>query len=517
MQSERGSRRDFDTRAGATTCRRGVAGLCLLLVTVVLAGCRGPVASTRTTKAVDMPALKIVCPDELSRQAITRLGHDWATTQGIRLESTPYDPKVGPEAISDAAAWIVPTAEMPRYAAAGKLHAVPAQYTQNKGDYAWENLLPVYRFKLLVWDQAAFALPLMDEPLLCFYREDLLRESKHVDAYRNKHGRGLGPPATWQELADIAELFHNQPRPGIDRPCPGLPPLSTSNTGLDQEFFAVAASIARRGIREDELRKPPSVEIFSFHYDLNTGAARIATAGFGNALELMRRLQGYRPAGAALDPPESFARGEAVFCLASPRWIRRFNEAPATRGKFRVMRPPGSSVVADYSTGAIQKLTGVNFVPYLGASGLVAVVPTSNPAPDAAFALLTSITGPNNTCRDLVTDPTWGGGIFRREHLEARMGWGGFGLPEGRTEPFIDLLRQTYVHAGLINPLLRLRTPDEREHQLALLEEIRNVLLANKDPQQALSAAARKWKTLDDAKDPKLRLGDYRMSLSLSR
>jgi hypothetical protein len=288
--------------------------------------------------------------------------------------------------------------------------------------------------------------------------------------------------------------------------------LAVSDDELDREFYSVAAPFARQGV--EELGKPlPGVDLFSFHYDLATGEPRIQTAGFVHGLTLLRQLQSFRPAEAALEPPASFEKGEAALCLANVAWISRFQKSNHVKGRFSFCRLPGSRRVFDYRTGQERPLAGGNYVPYLGADGWVSVVPRTSARPEAALALAASLSDPK-TSRDIVIEPAWGGGAFRRTHFEPD-GWQAFGLL-GQTEWLVDVLRGTIVHSGVQNPVLRLRIPDEREHQQALVAEVRAALTGGKDPKQALVDAARRWQEIDAPKNAKLRLREYRLSLSLS-
>ena len=108
------------------------------------------------------------------------------------------------------------------------------------------------------------------------------------------------------------------------------------------------------------------------------------------------------------------------------------------------------------------------------------------------------------------------GGVFRREHLETGIGWHQLGLDRRRTENLVDILRETVLHPQVKNPVLRLRTPDERAHQQALDAELREALRNGKDAGPALRSA-RRWRQLDEGTDRKTRLAEYRLSLSLSR
>jgi multiple sugar transport system substrate-binding protein len=457
--------------------------------------------------------VRVSCPGDPSAAVVARYGQSWAAEAAAKIEIVRYDLNAGPELGPPADVWIIPPASMPRWANAGKLHAVPQEYTSASGKYAWGNLLSLYKNKLLVWDRKAWALPILGDATLCFYRDDIFRDPLHREAFKKKSGYDLTPPATWQQFADIAEYFHGQPRNGS--PCRSLPPLPEDDDGLDREFYSVVVPLARRAAREDDPRSPPSAETFSFHYDLDTSQPRIATTGFIRALELLQRLQPFRSTETTAEPPAHFQRGEAVLCLASPAWISRFQANPNLHGKFGICRVPGSSCIYDYRTGEEVRAIGSNRVPYLGAGGWLAVVPASCPQPEAAFALIASLSEPK-TSRDVVVEPAWGGGVFRRDHL-INAGWEAFGLDRKQTEGLVDILKETITHPQVKNPVLRLRTPDAREHQQALMAEIRVALLEGKGAAQALEDAAKRWREIDWEKNPQTRKAEYRLSLSLDR
>src|SRR5262249_18546444 len=156
---------------------------------------------------------------------LSRYGSAWASETGGKLEIVGCDVSTGSEAGSATDLWIIPPARMPYWANAGKLRPIPPQAATADKEFDWENILPVYRNKLLTWDQQVYALPLLGDELFCFYRQDLFQDSQHRAAFKQRHGRDLSAPATWQEYAEIAEYFNGQCRPGLDRPCCSLPPL----------------------------------------------------------------------------------------------------------------------------------------------------------------------------------------------------------------------------------------------------------------------------------------------------
>jgi multiple sugar transport system substrate-binding protein len=447
---------------------------------------------------------------------VTRYGRPWASRNGAELKVVGFDPQAAPPAESATDVWIIPPAALAAWAAAGKLLPVPDAYTRLRDSpYAWDNLLPLFREKLCVWDRTVYGLPLLGEVPLCFYRQDLLDDPRHRADFAAKHRRPLARPATWDEYADIAEFFRE--RAGVTGPTPSLPPLPASGADLDREFYSVAAPFVRRAVPERE-ENATDVELFSFHFDLDSGRARIDTPGFVHALRLLQRLQACRLGGAAALPQEAFRNGQAVLCLTDPTWIGRFSaEGSPVKGRFGMCRVPGSRYYFDYQTGQRQVAVEVNFLPYLGAGGWLAVVPRTAPEPEAAFDLLAELSGPR-TSLEVVIEPRWGGGVFRRDHFDFknRGGWNSFGLPPKQTDSVLLDVAQTVDNPGQVkNPVVRLRTPDESAYQEALVAEVRACLTQGTDPVEALRAVRQRWEQLGRRKDPKQRLREYHLSLSL--
>jgi len=234
-----------------------------------------------------------------------------------------------------------------------------------------------------------------------------------------------------------------------------------------------------------------------------------------HGLQVLQHLQALRGRGTSPEPAAAFERGEAVLCLASPSWINRFQESSLVRGKFGFCRPPGSTHFFAYRTGEKGVAPGGNYVSYLGASGWLSVVPRQSAHPEAAFELAAALSSPKLS-REIVIEPAWGGGVYRRDQLETRTGWQSFGLGD-RTEALVDTLREITVHSQIKNPVLKLRIPDARAHQEAVDAEVRRALLQGKNAQQALADAAARWRNLDGQKHDKTRRTDYRLSLGLER
>jgi multiple sugar transport system substrate-binding protein len=464
-------------------------GLALLL----LAGCPGA-APTPPLQPHDEVTLAVACPDPTAETLIKERGAGWESEQHAHLETVRYDPEAGPEG-TGADVWVVAPWRLPRRAAADALLPVPEALTARDAPYKWEGLLPLFRNKLLGWDRTAYAVPLGGDSLVCFYRSDLLGAD------------GKGPPATWEEFADLAKAYHGRPELGGF----SLPPLPAADDDLDREFFAVAAPFVRRAYHEED-PAPGETELFSFHFDLTTMEPRLASPGFVHALALLRRLREYRPAGTAAAPAKAFAEGKAALCLADASWAKTFQGSDKVRDRFGVCPVPGSGVVFSFEKGepAVEK---ANRMPYVGAGGWLAVVPRETKHADAAWDLLAELTGPTAS-RQIAYEPRYGAGPFRKEHFE-HFPVSAFGLDGERGKGLVEGLRQQVEHHGLTNPVLRLRIPEERAYQRALLEGLRPALAGDVEPDKALEAVAAKWRELGAKKDVATRRAEYLRSLSL--
>jgi multiple sugar transport system substrate-binding protein len=490
---------------------------CTFILSTSSAGCR------RASGPLDVPAaphrgveLRIACPTDETADQMRGPGQAWALRQGVQIQVLRYNVAAGPEAAGKADIWILPPADLPRWAAAGQLTAVPADYTKSDNSsyawYAWIDLLPAYREQLIPWEGTPYGWALVGESPLCCYRKDLFQDAAHQAAFRKEFGHALDAPATWEQFAHIAEYFHQHGPHGTS--APSLPPLPRADADLDRLFYTVAAGFARHAVSAEQAPRGDSHDdVFSFHYDVKTGQPRIATPGFVHALQLLGRLQACRPTGLADHPEEAFRDGRAVLCLADAPWLKVFQKAPALRDKIGICRVPGGDRYFDFATGLAHPAPEVNRVPYLGGAGWLGVVPRSAEHPAAAFDLLADLSGPKTSAQVFLGE-SGAGGPIRGEQL-SRDRWDSFDLAPDQTLQLQKTLRETLLHRGLKNPALCLRLPRQAAHRAALLKEVRGVLLHNADAGKSLQNVAAAWKKLDDEQGVDALQADYRRSLGL--
>jgi len=466
----------------------------------------------RSSKAM---TLKVACPTGPLSRLVDSYAKVWGLQTGAEVEIAPFEPSEGgPREFVADLCLIVPH-RLAYWAASGKLQPLAAVDFSPDSPNNWLDLLPLYRNKLLLWDRQVYALPVIGDASLCYFREELFRDAGHQSSFQAKYGRVLSTPRTWEEFAEVAEFFNGKLRPGQAQSAPALPPLSERDDDLDREYFAVAASLARRAVREDDRNQPSDEELFSFHYDLKTGQNRMACPGFVEALRIMQRLQMCRSSTRVANPPEEFAKGRAVLCIAGAEWVGRFQEDDSpVRGRFGICRIPGSRRVYEYETGKPQDLAEPNFVPYLGTGGWLGVVPQGAKNPEGAFSFLAELAG-SKISGEIFLNALSGCGCTRREHFGLLTRANAFELGAAKTNTLAEILRRS-LSPPPINPVVRLRTPDERAHQRVLCEELRTALNdKSRDPQQVMVSVARRWHELDEHQPVPKQLIQYRLSLGL--
>jgi ABC-type glycerol-3-phosphate transport system substrate-binding protein len=435
---------------------------CLERPTTIDAPPSRPFAGTVLTVAVADPA-----DAELARL----IGRSWAARNGaeVRIQEAPFD------GTADIA--LIPPADLPKWAEAGKLAEVPAARKNPADPYSWDDVLRPYVVRLTAWADRTYALPVLGEGMVLVYRKD---------AFDGKDGRPAAPPATWDDLAAGAAKT-------------GLPPLPATADRLQAEFFTAAAAYDRPAVGRlgatDMLREREA--FFAFQFDPKTGDPRLGTRAFAHVADLYRQMQPYR--SRQPDAAAAFRSGEAKVGVLTLAELGRIG--PDAAEGLGVAPLPGAGFTFDASGNRRRTERGlVNRVPYLGWGGRVGVVSASCTNAAAAWDLLADAGTPDREALELVANPRWGAGPYRTSQLEARARarWYGYGLSAGETERLISALGEN-LGLGVENSRVRLRTPNHADLDAALDADLR-AFVSGKDQSaaEAMAKANADWKAIID-------------------
>jgi multiple sugar transport system substrate-binding protein len=462
--------------------RRFLAGAILAPVGIA-AGCVE--RPTTIDKAPDRPhagvSLSIAVADPADRDLVRQIARSWAIRSGATVTVT----DAAFDGTSDIG--LIPPAEMPRWADAAKLAAVPAAIKEATHPYKWTDLFPVYMTRALTWRGTAYALPVTAEGLVLVYRTDAFAHNK--------------PPQSWEELLEAAKRLGPN----------SLPPVPASAVVRGAEFFSAAASFDAQVVNRLVGGQVPGDSFYQFQFDPADGRPRLEDPAFGHVAKLLAEMAKFRcPDGS---PAAAFKDGRAKVGVMTLADLGQVGSATADR--LGVAPLPGAKTV--FERGARHEVPqgGVNRVPYVAWGGRVGVVSAASPNAAAAWDFLTDLGLPEGTALDLIASPKWGAGPYRPSQVDSRVlsRWAGYELSANQTNGLMIALRDN-VGPGVQNSRLRLRTPNQAEFETALDAELEPLMKGTKPADKAMAAANKRWEKIVEPLGPEWR-AMYRRSLGL--
>lgn len=464
-------------------CRSWFARIKIAVIAMLIgvAGCRNPVPSAvQAQPRWPGMTIRVAAPPGPPTELINQLGREWANSSHAKLVTVPMTADW-----PDADVVLAPAADLPHWAAAGKVATLPRPE-------AVDAFMPVYRTRLLTWNGKVYGFPLLGDGPICVYRLDVFSDASMKSAYEAKFKKSLQPPQTWDEFADQAEFFAER------RARPSLPPLPRDDTATCAALESIAAPMCCAAIRSTAVGEgiARSPQAFSFQYNVETGEPRIGEAGFVEALNLLQRIQKHRAKTNLV--AEAMAGDQAVLGYITLADLAALGKDDAKRwGVFRI---PGSHRVFGPNGSGGASGSQVNFLPFVGAGAVVGMVSAGSSQAEMAFDLLTYLTSPT-VSTEIVHTPSLGSGPFREMHLDNQreLGWFNFGLTQPQTASLRTYLREI-ADPRADNPALVLRIPARQSHIEAWANEIRAALTGG-DAAAAMRNAASRWRQLDGSPD----------------
>jgi len=442
--------------------------IALLLASSGCAGPEVPAAVSQAPRPFAGVSLRVACSDPSFTAAAKPLVQAWAGRTGARVELVNAS-------ITDATdVGLIGPAEIGTWAEKRELLSVPASLLGNVR-FRWNDFLGPYRDRLARWGNAVVAVPLGGGGQLLVYRSDRLSDTRFIEKFRERFQRPPAAPATWDDVADLAEAFR------LLDGRPSLPPWPGDSAALVNRFFQVAASYDRKAKPDPTsiMQAADLAKALSFQFQIETGQPRLQSPGFEAALAWMARVNASTAAGSA-DPVAAIVEGRASLAILTLEELARLPRDNATR--FGILRLPG-----------VQTETGVNDVPYF-AWGTFGVVRSRCSHPDAAFDLLRELGSPERSA-ELIARAHSGIGPVRNEQLD-RSAWLPYGFDAKQTSELATALRGS-LGLESTSPTFVLRGPDHGALTDALAKPLREAIAGKIKPADALQQAESAWKMLD--------------------
>lgn len=382
----------------------------------------------------------------------------------------------------------------------GSLLPVP-EWAQARAE--WDNVLGVFRDQSLSWGGVAYGMPWDGDVLTYFYRADAF--AQYADEFADETGGTLGPAASWDEYATIAEFFTGWDWSEDGEDDFGMVELPMRKNQGWNGFMTRAAAYA----------KAPNDP--GFFFDPDTLEPRINNPGFVKALEDWQAVLDFGPPGMLnfgwIENAQTFAAGKAAQDI---QWgdigpVSHDPEMSSIEGLVGYDMAPGATEYWDPDAGDWASAAEPNRAPFLGFGGWINVVPTSAKNAAAAFDLAAYLGSPEVLNEAAVTGGT-GVNPSLDSQLQAEV-WVAAGWTAEEAQDYVDAIRAALEHP---NAVFDMRLPGFPEYKDAVELAVSEALSGQTDAQSALDQAAETWNEITDrlGRDQQLKL--YRASLGLT-
>ncbi|MBY0456257.1 MAG: hypothetical protein K2V38_02850, partial [Gemmataceae bacterium] len=249
-------------------------------VTVALAWLAGAVAGCGEVAIAPPPATKpnagakltLACPDPALADALAPMLASWEARTGARVTVL----RQGMAPADDADLGVVAAGELGVWAEDGKLTSLPGKLRDNRHPVQWFGFLAAAD-RQVSWGAKTFAVPLTGDGVVLGYRADRLGDPAARAAFtaQSPTKRELTPPATWDELAEVALFFAARDKR------PSLPPLPVGDEARLDLLCRVAASFDRPAYGDKDLEgRNQDAELLAFQFGVQTGRPRLDAPGF---------------------------------------------------------------------------------------------------------------------------------------------------------------------------------------------------------------------------------------------
>jgi multiple sugar transport system substrate-binding protein len=386
------------------------------------------------------------------------------------------------------------------FMAAGYLEPVP-DYA--KEELNWDDILPLYRERILAWGDTVYAYPYDGDFHMLYYRKDLMNNEEYAAEFEEQYGYPLAEPVTWDQYMDMAEYFNGKvvETAGMEAPIYGTLEAQKRDAQAYFLFPTHAAGYA----------KIPGNPCFFFSCEDMT--PQVNNPGWVRALEDWIKIQDYGPPEMinydVADTRDIYPAGVSMFNIdwADVGPISQDEENSLIKGITGFAVLPGGSEYWDYEQGEwVTPEDGANVAPFLAFGGWVIAVSADSDVKEAAIDLAIFMTN-QDMVATLATTPQTGINPSRFSQLESTELWVQAGFDEESAQDYLDAMLNTMNHP---NAVLDLRITGTAAYQAALDAEIAQALAGEISAQEALDNVAEEWDNITDRLGREAQLQQYR-------
>lgn len=337
------------------------------------------------------------------------------------------------------------------------------------------------------WGDTMVQYPIDGDRHYLKYRTDIFDNPKMQAIYKEKTGKDLEVPQTWEEYNQIARVFSGWDWAGDGKNHYGSAEVTKRDDLMFSAFISRAAPYA----------KNPNVK-GGFFFDLKTMEPLINTPGFVKGLQLfVDASKDWAPGGANFglgDEIFSFGGGQTLMSYSwDDAFIQAMQKDSPIRNKVAAAPLPGAHEVWNRDTGQWDHFDKPNRAPYI-TWGWTSAVSNRSTNQDMAFDYLCFFSNEANTLHDLQIG-RFGINPYRNSHFDPslwidKMGWD----PKVATTYVDTLSGMDKSH----NRVFDLRVPGVNQFMTSLATGVSKALAGQATPQEALDQVAQEWKSIRD-------------------
>jgi multiple sugar transport system substrate-binding protein len=371
-----------------------------------------------------------------------------------------------------------------------------------KAKMDWDDIVPVYRERLLTWGGKLYALPYDGDAHMLYFRKDILEDPDNVAAFEEQYGYPLGEPQTWTEYRDIAEFFNGTEWQGS--------PLYGAVEAQKRRAQSAWTLMSRAGAYA---KHPDNPSVF---FDEDTMEPLVNNPAWVRALEDYVEITSLGPPGMVNydigDVRMDMGAGNAVLAVdwADIGTISIDPTQSVVKGLLGFGMLPGSYEVYNYRTGEWETFDEPSHAPFLAFGGWSISVTATSENPEAAFDFA-AFMGSKDMSMLLNVTPFSGVNPSRYSHFENIDAWVAAGFDEESARDYLGAIRDSIDHPNVV---LDIRVPGYAEYYEAL-DLAASQAVAGATPRQALDECAKTWNEITDRLGREQQLKYYRESLGL--
>ncbi len=309
--------------------------------------------------------------------------------------------------------------------------------------------------------------------------------------FKEKYGRDLAVPTTWDEYDQVAEFFSGWDWMGDGKTHYGSTEIVARDNVAFSNFITRVASHA----------KNPNVK-GGFWFDLETMTPQVNNPGFVRGLEMWVKALRYMPPGGI-----NFGIAEEIFSwgggesLMSVTWDDAFVQAQQPdspiQNKVLVGSPIGPSMgsleVWNRASKKWDKFEKPSIAPYV-TWGWGAGVTKSSKEKEMAFDWFCFFSNYANTNHDEMIG-RFGVNPFRTSHMDSNYWMKGAGWSQEVADSFVKMLKGMDTST---NRVFDLRVPGVNQYYTAMMNGVAKAMAGEMKPQAALDEVAAEWKRITE-------------------